>query len=381
MKAHRTLVIKRPLRVFNEEERNALIKVLTRVDALGNLWARGFAVYPPDLDSRFVYAFNYFKNEVNFGNGVNSPKAWFARVHAMLSVGLRVGNERDRGQGVFIDLTSNVLRLRGIIKGRSIVINLAEGEVKYIRDRLNEDGRPKLARAWVNDGLLHIAIDFERDVKPIQPSEYKLMIDVNSWRNGVVWALIRDGSISSLGRERPWLRRIDRLYNEVLRLEQEYGKLRRLGLHKSIEGKRLRRRVKRLRRKLHAILRDFAQRTAHKLVMKAIRYRALVIIDDLIEESRRELLEEGLDNGLAKLYLTGLRRFVKLLINQLAWYGVPYQFKRLPSTICPACVHELERLPGRVMICPICGFRADRDLVPIQWAIRITHTPQFQYNH
>ena len=103
-----------------------------------------------------------------------------------------------------------------------------------------------------------------------------------------------------------------------------------------------------------------------------------MIIDDVIEESRRELLKEGLDNGLAKYYLAGLRRFVKLLINQLTWYGVPYQFRRLPSTICPNCGHELRQLPGKVMICSICGFRADRDLVPIQWAIRITHALQFQ---
>ena len=42
MKAYRTLVIKRPLRMFSDEEREALVKVLTRVDALGNLWARGY---------------------------------------------------------------------------------------------------------------------------------------------------------------------------------------------------------------------------------------------------------------------------------------------------------------------------------------------------
>jgi putative transposase len=48
--AHRTLLIKRPLRLFSTEEQNALVKVLNRVDALGNLWARGFEVYPVDLD-------------------------------------------------------------------------------------------------------------------------------------------------------------------------------------------------------------------------------------------------------------------------------------------------------------------------------------------
>lgn len=51
----------------------------------------------------------------------------------------------------------------------------------------------------------------------------------------------------------------------------------------------------------------------------------MVIIDDVIEEGRRELIENGLNNGLLKLYLAGLRRFVKILTNQLTWYGVPYQ--------------------------------------------------------
>ena len=371
MKAHRTLVIKRPLRLFTEEERNALVRVLTRVDALGNLWARGYQVHPPDISPKFTYEFNYFKNEISFNNGVKLPKAWLAKVHAMLNVRVRINNERQYGEGAFIDLPKSELRLRWVIKDRAIVINLTESEVKYIKDRLNEGGRPKLARAWVENGFLHIAIIFEREVQPIQPSEYRLVIDVNSWRNGIVWALIKDDLISSLSRERPDLGRIERLYGKVLILERKYGVMKRLGLHKTAEGKRLWRKIKRLRRRLYAILRDFAQKLVHKLVRKAIKYKALVVIDDVIEESRRELLEDGLDNGLAKYYLVYLRRFVKLLINQLTWYGVPYQFKRLPSTICSQCGHELRQLPGRTMECPKCGYREDRDLIPIRWAMII----------
>ena len=82
------------------------------------------------------------------------------------------------------------------------------------------------------------------------------------------------------------------------------------------------------------------------------------------------LVEEGLSNGLAKLYLAGLKRFVNLLASQLEWYGTPYRFRRLPSTLCPVCGHELRQLPGRVVTCGYCGFKANRDLVPIQWAIK-----------
>ena len=363
--------------MFSKEEQEALAKVLTRVDALGNLWARNYQVHPPDLDSRFVDKFDYFRSEVNFGNGAKPPKVWFARVHAILNVDLRISNERDKGQGVFIDLTSNVLRLRWVIKRKAIIISLTKSEVRYIRERLGEDGKPKLARAWVDDGYLYIAITFEREVQPIQPSEYRLVIDVNSWRNGIVWALIKNGAVISLGRERPDLGRVERLYGKVLSLEHRYGKLKRLGLHKSVEGRHLWRKIRRLKHRLYAILRDSAQWLAHKLAQKAVKYKAQVIIDDMIEEGRRELLEEKLDSGLVKLYLANLRRFVKLLTNQLEWYGVPYRFKRLPSTVCPVCGHELRQLPNRVMICEHCGFKSNRDLVPIQWAIKLTTVNSF----
>jgi len=45
----------------------------------------------------------------------------------------------------------------------------------------------------------------------------------------------------------------------------------------------------------------------------------------MIEESRRELIEEKIPRGLRKVYLAETRRFVKLLITQLQWYGVPYR--------------------------------------------------------
>jgi len=363
-KSHRTLLVKRPLKTFTSEERDALVKVLNRADALGNLWARGFEIWPIDLSPRFVYEFNYFKNELKLVNA----KRWLARVHAIFNVSVRFTNERDMGQGVFIDLTRNALRLRWVIKGRAIVIQLTPSEVKYIKERLSEGGKPKLARAWVDGENLYIAITFEREVEPIKPSNYRLVIDVNSWKNGIVWALINSG-VSSMSRERPNLGYIEMLYNHVTMLEHKYGTLRRLGMHKSLYGKRLWREIKAIRRRLHAYLRDYAQKLAHKLAQKALRYRAGVIIDDVIEESRRELIEEKLPNGLAKAYMLYLRRFTHLLTNQLEWYGIPYEFKRLPSTICPVCGNELTQLPNRVMQCPKCGFKANRDEIPIKWAL------------
>ncbi len=90
----------------------------------------------------------------------------------------------------------------------------------------------------------------------------------------------------------------------------------------------------------------------------------------MLNESRRELIEMKSPSGLRKIYLAETRRFVKLLIAQLEWYGVPYEFKRLPSTICPICHHELTQLQGRIMVCENCGFKAPRDKVPMHWALK-----------
>ena len=108
---------------------------------------------------------------------------------------------------------------------------------------------------------------------------------------------------------------------------------------------------------------------------------AEVLIDDMIEESRKELIEEKIPRGLRKIYLAETRRFVKLLTTQLQWYGVPYRLKRLPSTVCPICEHELIQEEGRIMVCTNCGFKAPRDMVPMYWAIKInTRNQTYQLN-
>jgi len=100
-----------------------------------------------------------------------------------------------------------------------------------------------------------------------------------------------------------------------------------------------------------------------------LKYKALLVIDDMSEESRRELLEEGLPRDVIKLLMSNLRRFVHQLETLAQWYGVPYRFERLPSTVCPVCHHELTQLPGRTMACGNCGFKAPRDMVPMYWVI------------
>jgi len=118
-------------------------------------------------------------------------------------------------------------------------------------------------------------------------------------------------------------------------------------------------------------LRDFVNKSVHEIVVIALRYRAKVVIDDVIEEGRRKLLEEKLPNGLAKLYLAYIRRLVDLLVNQARWYGLPVEFRRLYSTVCPVCGARLEQRKDRQMVCLNCGFKMNRDEVPIHWAVKV----------
>jgi putative transposase len=80
---------------------------------------------------------------------------------------------------------------------------------------------------------------------------------------------------------------------------------------------------------------------------------------------------EGLSREKARMYVVGVRRFVRILERQLKWYGTAYEFRRLPSRLCPDCEIEMEELPGRRMRCHICGLEEDRDKIPVLWALKL----------
>jgi len=364
MIARRTILVRLP-------KDKCDIDYIRRLMALANLAYRGFEVWVPDLPKTVqhqLYNFKNFKESLLFGI---VPKRWLAETWVPLTT-LRVypsGSRRgDTGAPVVIDFKRGTIKLRQVCRnGRGYVIEVPMP--KWVIERDKEGGDIKFARIGLKDNEPYLALIAERDVEPYQPSDYILAVDVNAWNNGIAWGLIKDGNIIKWKSETPNLREIDNLYNLSVELSRKYGRLKRLGLDKTEEGKRLWKKIKKLRKRLYAKLRDYAQKLVYRLVRKALRHKALVIIDDMIEESRRELLEMKLPSGLKKLYLMYTKRFVKLLATQLEWYGVPYRFKRLYSSICPICGHELTQVEGRVMICENCGFKTPRDKVPMYWAI------------
>ncbi|MCC6020224.1 MAG: transposase [Thermoproteaceae archaeon] len=367
MKAYRAILIPLP--------RECDARYIQRLMALANLAYHGYAVTIPDLlryvQHQLLSCWQRFKQSLAFGT---APKRWLARAWVPLKTyrvfpeGRRIG---DKSAPVALDFARGVVRVRQVCHNRPrYVVELPMPE--WALERVTEGADIKFAAVGLKNGRPHLVLAAEREVQPIQPGDYALVVDVNSWRHGIAWALVRAGKVVSMKQERLCL---DGLYRELLRLERKYGALRRLGLHETPEGKRLRREIGHKKRKLHAIVKDRAQWLAAKLAGKALKYRAKVVIDDVLEESRRGLLEERLPRGLAKIYLSGVRRFVRLLANQLQWYGIPFEFRRLYSTVCPRCGGRMRELPGRIVRCESCGLSMHRDLVPVMWYLKANGLP------
>jgi putative transposase len=352
------------------------VDYIRRLMALTNLAYRDYETWIPDLPKTIQHQLLTFKNYTESLVFGTKPKKWFAKTWVPLKIVRIYSNgsiKGDRRSPVVLDFKNNVIRLRQVC-GNEPRYTVEVPMPKWVIDRVNENGDIKFAMVGLKSNAPYLALVAEHEVEPLHPSEYILAIDVNAWNNGVAYGIINPNNrIAEYSPLRPNLRLIDTWYYKAEDLHKSLGKMKRLGLGRTPEAEKLKREINMLRRKIYAYLRDFAQKRAYELAMKAIRLRALVIIDDMIEESRRELLEMKIPSGLRKLYLAYTRRFVKLLVTQLEWYGIPYKFGRLPSTVCPICKHELIYLPGRVMICPNCEFKAPRDKIPILWAINLKY--------
>jgi len=366
MKAHRMLIVRLP-------RGDCDIDYIKRLMALTNLAYRGYEVWVPDLPRTVQHQLYGFKNYMGSLVLGTVPKRWFARTWFPLKV-FRIYQDGsmkgDKHVPVVLDFRVNVIRLRQVCKNEPRYV-VAIPMPKWVIDRVKEGGDVRFARIGLKDDEPYLALIAEREVKPYEPSEYILVVDVNSWKYGISWGLIRNGRIASYKQDGLNLGRYYGLYDEFIRLTRKYGELRRLRLHRTTEGRKLWKRIRIIHARLYAITRDKAYSLASKLVRKALKYRALLVIDDMTEESRKELLEEKLPSDVIKLLMSNLRRFVRQLETLAKWYGVPYEFRRLPSTVCPVCGRELTQLPGRIMVCMNCGFKAPRDKVPMYWAIKV----------
>jgi len=366
MRAHRTLLIRLPSGVCN-------VDYINRLMALTNLAYRGYEVWIPDLPKEVqyqLYSFKNFKGSLVFGA---KPKGWFARAWVPLKTFRIYQDDSKKGDPnapIVLDFKSGVIRLRKVCKNEPRYV-VEVPMPKWVVGRISEGGDIKFARVGLKDNEPYLALTAEREVEPYQPSGYILAVDVNSWKYGIAWGLIRSGKLVTWRAEGPNTLLINTLYHQAVDRERMIGKLRRIGYGDSMKASRVRGQAKSRRSRIYRITRDKAYFLAGKLVRKALKYKALLVIDNMTEESRKELLEEKLPSDVVKLLMSNLKRFVHQLEALAQWYGVPYRFRRLYSTVCPVCGSKLVQEDDRVMVCGNCGFKAPRDMVPMYWALKL----------
>jgi putative transposase len=338
---------------------------IVRLQALTNLAYRykDLEICPEDLP-RTACTMLYRRNfDLEFGT---KPKKWFAREWLPMTV-LRIQNgarRGDTGAPLVLNLDRGVMRLKSICHAEAPI-------PRWVYDRIEEGGDIVFAMLGLKDGVPAVALVAERYVEPYRP-ETLMVVDANSWRHGVAIAYVNaNHRIGFYTKSRPNLRLVDMLYRRAVNLWKLYSRLKRMGLHETPKSRRVYRELKRTTSRIYRILRDHSQREAHNIALRAVKVKAKVVIDNALEESWRNLLEEGLSRGEAKIHMADVRRFIKILETQLKWYGVPYEFRRLPSRLCPNCEIEMEELPGRKMKCPRCGLEEDRDKIPVLWALKL----------
>jgi putative transposase len=367
MKAHRTLLVRLP-------KDKCDVNYIRRLMALTNLAYRDYEVWVPDIPKTVQHQlYGSFKNYMGSLVFGTTPKRWFIRAWVPLKV-LRIYDngsmKGDRNAPVVLDFRDNVIRLRQVYRnepGFSIEFPLPS----WVVERLKEGGDIKYAMIGLKDDKPYLALVAERVVESYQPSGYVLAVDVNSWKYGIAWGLIKNGKIITWRVEKPETFLINTLYHQTIDRERKVSKLKRLGYTGSANVDKIKEQARARRSRIYKITMDKAYFLASKLVRKALKYRALLVIDDMTEESRKELLEGGLPRDVIKLLMSNLKRFVHQLETLAQWYGVPYEFRRLYSRKCPRCGHKLTQQKGRIMVCENCGFKAPRDKVPMYWAIKI----------
>ena len=152
----------------------------------------------------------------------------------------------------------------------------------------------------------------------------------------------------------------ERIHKHIQRLQRKYNKTWR-------RRKGVLNRIKRLYTRIRNITDDQAKQTANKIV----KYAKSIDADTIILEDLNGMLEnvvKKLPKQIRrKLYNSGIRKTQRWIewIAKREGFRVEYVKPAYTSTICPYCGSRLKRKKGRIMECPKCGFKADRDVVAV----------------
>ena len=360
-RAYRALVLKYDiLRLPPEIQQKvtALLRVQEELRRWATEWAKsnGRAPLPQErplryLAQKFVHAYNASEwlRERVVKRGMRPP--------LVLDAQLRLGNERDVGCGVLVDVPKRELRIRRLGVG-TIALPLGEGAIRWILGRVSEGARLVLAMVWVEGSRLCAALVFRRDVTPVEARRL-LAVDFNALHNGIAIATVERERVLQRGVLRPDVCRLVRLQREAGRLDSPCAK----------KGGAYCDMARSAKSRLWRLLREWEGEAARHIVRLALQYRAAIVIDVPDDSSVRELRQSGGYPAEKKALLNfgKLRRLVKALAE---WRGIPCIETRLFSTVCPNCGAKMLELQNRQVRCPRCGLEMHRDEVPIMWAQR-----------
>jgi transposase, IS605 OrfB family, central region len=127
-------------------------------------------------------------------------------------------------------------------------------------------------------------------------------------------------------------------------------------------SKRILNRVKELHRKARNIVTDWSWKFAKQLVMKALKHRYAIALEDL--NGLKERASNVNDIVAWEFTMFAYRKLQHAIIAKAIEYGVPVIIMNPKNTsrTCPICGHKLTYI-HRLAICEKCGFIADRDTV------------------
>jgi putative transposase len=260
-------------------------------------------------------------------------------------------------KGAFVQGNKLVLRLN-----KKVEIEIQKRAVEWLNKRLSENPDKKTVRVFERDNKMVAQIVLsKKNVVKLPENPLLLVVDFNSSYGIVVhyWdnRLIRTEKYRPPNRNVKWksVKRLmkvrDDLYNQGTITQRQ------INLYSAL-----------IRKTLEGSMKSWIQQTVDKIVRRTKRLakrhkkESLVLIDMPDDDSLR-------GSSLQRSIIS----FSRYLENILSWYGVYWEEMRLYSTICPKCGGKLnleqKTKRMRIMKCQKCGFREDRDNIPLYWAI------------
>ena len=267
-------------------------------------------------------------------------------------------------KGAFVQGSKLVLRVN-----KKVEIEMPKRAVEWLNKRLSENPDKKTVRVFERDNKLVAQIVLsKKNVVKLPENPLLVIVDFNSSYSMVVhyWdnRLIRTEKYRPPNRNIKWksVKRLmkvrDNLYNQGTITQHQ------INLYSAL-----------IRKTLEGSMKSWIQQTVDKIVRRTKRLskrhkkEPLVLMDMPDDDSLR-------GSSLQRSIMS----FSRYLENILSWYGVYWEETRLYSTICPKCGGKLnleqKTKRMRIMKCQKCGFREDRDNIPLYWAINRLPAPR-----